>query len=410
MRVTGAMLLVRTRCPLHKAVDGNRGWRWYNPENGMTAPDTPAVAAIFAFFEQPNRKEDFSLAEGDPKSLSATIEALHRAGFLVTDGADAAGPETPKACGWNWAAADQTFANAPPPALSRAIADVAFGGFPYGLGSPAPAVAQGPDMIRRLARSFVYQVDGHTGVPVGFVNMRTGGVALSGVSFVDYGNVQLDSQRLDTSGDGAAMAAAAAALWRQHAVLVAFGGNHAITAPILSGLSEPVQVIQFDAHLDLEAGRPQRLDHAAAASDIARLDHVVRLVQVGVRGFDDIRFARSLADQRAKLTRIDGPDLQSALRNAIDPNLPVYITFDVDCLEPMFAPGTYHLSPGGLSVREATQLVRGVAERAALRGLDIVEVNPDLDTRGLTLHAAILILLETLDAWSTCRSGQVRGR
>ncbi len=189
---------------------------------------------------------------------------------------------------------------------------------------------------------------------------------------------------------------------------VVVGGDHSISLPILRALAKrhgPLAVIQFDAHLDLSSadvwgedfhhGTPFR--HAIEEGLIAD----GQLYQLGLRG------SRGSADDDA-LARARGHTAISAdaisertprrvcaeLRERIGQR-PVYVSFDVDAIDPAFAPGTGTPVPGGISSREALALVRGLVGLNVCGG-DVVEVCPPLDHADLTSHLAAHLVWELL--------------
>jgi agmatinase len=186
------------------------------------------------------------------------------------------------------------------------------------------------------------------------------------------------------------------------------GGDHSITLPVLRALTKrigPVAVVHFDAHLDMSGpevwsdefhhGTPIR--HAIDEGLIER----GQLYQIGVRGpratAGDDMLAR--ANNHTLMTADDigyhgVKRISAELRERIGTR-PVYITFDVDAVDPAFAPGTGTPVPGGLTAREALGLLRGLAG-LDVRGGDVVEVCPALDHADITSHLAAHILWEML--------------
>jgi agmatinase len=186
------------------------------------------------------------------------------------------------------------------------------------------------------------------------------------------------------------------------------GGDHAVTLPVLRALARrhgPLAVVHVDAHLDTSGpetwgepfhhGTPFR--HAIAEGLVAR----GALFQVGIRG--PWGSAEEDVPSRAHGGRIftcdevveRGPAAIGAeIRIALD-RRPVYLSFDVDALDPAFAPGTGTPVPGGLQSREAFALLRALAG-TALVGMDVVEVSPPLDVGDRTCTLAAHLLYEGL--------------
>jgi arginase len=162
---------------------------------------------------------------------------------------------------------------------------------------------------------------------------------------------------------------------------ISLGGDHSITYPILRGfgaLGRSLTVLQIDAHGDLYSEfEGDRYSHACPFTRIMEEGLVKQLVQVGVRTMNDeqrenaLRFGVETIDMRQWATgtrpRMEGP---------------VYVSVDIDGIDPAFAPGVSHREPGGLTTREVISLIQGVD--GPILGADVVEFNPNQDAIGLT--------------------------
>lgn len=175
---------------------------------------------------------------------------------------------------------------------------------------------------------------------------------------------------------------------------VFLGGDHAVTYPAFTGLVEkmsPVSILHFDAHPDLyDSFRGDRFSHACPFARIMEEGLARRLVQVGIRTTNGHQMEQAA---RFGVETITMTDPGAALSLSFEE--PLYISFDVDVLDPAFAPGVSHPEPGGLSTREAVGIIQTV--RAPLfAGADLVEFNPSRDVRGITAMACAKILKEIL--------------
>ncbi|MBN9670508.1 agmatinase [Roseibium aggregatum] len=185
------------------------------------------------------------------------------------------------------------------------------------------------------------------------------------------------------------------------------GGDHLISYPILKALAAdgPVGMIHFDAHTDLfdsyfggfkyTHGTPFR-----RAIEDGYLDPK-RVVQIGIRGtmYDDEDIKWGLA-QGVRIIRIEelderGVDEVMAEARAIVGDLPTYVSFDIDGIDPAFAPGTGTPEIGGFSTREAQRMVR-LLDGLNVIGADLVEVSPPFDTSGGTAWVGVSIMFELL--------------
>ena len=192
------------------------------------------------------------------------------------------------------------------------------------------------------------------------------------------------------------------------AVPFAVGGDHSIALPCLRAVAKkhgPLAVVHVDAHLDTSTGEVWGDDfhHGTPlrhALEEGLIEHG-QLHQIGIRatwgGPEDGALA---ASQGATLYDVDmvaddGIAAVAARVRARIGRRPVYVTFDIDAIDPAYAPGTGTPVPGGLTAREAIRLLRGLAG-ARLVGMDLVEVSPPLDHADVTSHLAAQLLYEGL--------------
>ncbi|HEV3483334.1 MAG TPA: arginase family protein [Candidatus Acidoferrales bacterium] len=182
---------------------------------------------------------------------------------------------------------------------------------------------------------------------------------------------------------------------------IVLGGDHSITYPILRAFDIPVTVMHFDAHLDTWNGAPGNLDHASWVNRAVTLPNVKKIIQIGPRGLanDQESMGNARKDHTTIITceEIHRRGVQWAL-SQIPTSGNIYITFDVDSMDPTLAPGTGTLEPDGFSFAEIDGLLQGVTSKGQLVGMDIVEVNPMRDTSTRTEQTAIRLLIDTLGA------------
>ncbi|HEU5439833.1 MAG TPA: agmatinase [Ktedonobacterales bacterium] len=180
---------------------------------------------------------------------------------------------------------------------------------------------------------------------------------------------------------------AAADLHARGTRVLALGGDHSITAPLVRGLasataSSDLTILHFDAHPDLydEYGG-SRTSHACPFARIMERGLARRLVQVGIRAMNPHQRAQA---ERFGVEVIPMRDVHPGL--TLDLHGPVYVSLDLDALDPAFAPGVSHHEPGGLSVREVLRMLASV--EGPLVGADIVEYNPTRDHAEMTAAVA----------------------
>jgi agmatinase len=208
--------------------------------------------------------------------------------------------------------------------------------------------------------------------------------------------VLVDLGDVDTSGDPdrtfALTEKAVDGILAKGAVPVVLGGDHSITYPVLKAFArhhKPLDVLHFDAHPDLyDDLYGDRLSHACPFARVLDDGLAAGVVQVGVRAVTAAHRAKALkhAVRMVEMKEILDP-LHLRFAN------PVYISFDLDVLDPAFAPGVSHHEPGGLTTRQAVQVIQALKGRIV--GLDIVELNAARDPSGITAAAAFKIIKET---------------
>ena len=173
--------------------------------------------------------------------------------------------------------------------------------------------------------------------------------------------------------------------------VLALGGDHAITYPILRALTgryQELSILHLDAHPDLyDEYEGNRWSHACPFARIMEEKLATRLVQIGIRTMNP--------HQRAQAEHFGVEVLEMSQwqpGSGVTLHGPVYLSLDMDVLDPAFAPGVSHHEPGGLTSRDVIRLIQGV--RAPVVGADIVEVNPERDPLGITAAAAAKFLKE----------------
>jgi len=180
---------------------------------------------------------------------------------------------------------------------------------------------------------------------------------------------------------------------------IVLGGDHSITYPVLRAFDVPVTVIHFDAHLDTWNGAPGNLDHASWVNRAVQLPNVKKVIQLGQRGLanDEESMGNARKDHTTIITseEIHRRGVEWVLAQ-IPASGNIYITLDVDVMDPTLAPGTGTLEPDGLNFREIDGLLKGVTSKGQLVGMDIVEVNPMRDSSTRTEQTAIRLLIDTL--------------
>jgi agmatinase len=205
--------------------------------------------------------------------------------------------------------------------------------------------------------------------------------------FIDLGDIDIDSapNAIET------IKSIVGDLLNRDIRLISLGGDHAITYPLLKSYHKKfgrLEIVHLDAHPDLyESYDGNRFSHACPFARIMEEKLASRLVQVGIR---------SLNPHQKKQAERFGTEIItiSQLENATRLQLkgPLYLSIDLDVLDPAFAPGVAHHEPGGLTTRQLIDLIQRL--QAPIVGADIVEYNPKRDLSDMTAMVAVKILKE----------------
>jgi len=288
-------------------------------------------------------------------------------------------------------------------------ADVAILGVPHGVPYPDPGLttgcAEAPDAVRQRSRRLA-SFAGHHDFDLDGPMLPPG----SGLRIADVGDVPGTPD--DGAGNAARAQGAVRSLLDAGVMPLIFGGDDSVPIPVLRAFAGrgPVCVVQVDAHLDYRdevAG--VREGYSSTMRRIGEMEHVARVVQVGLRGVGSAR-SSDVADARAagnllvtarQLRERGVPWLLAQLPMG----MPIFLLFDVDALDPSVAPAVSGLSPGGLSYDLASDLVCGIAANHRLAGAAFTELVPALDATGAS--ALIVVRLAMLLLGALARRSEV---
>jgi arginase len=182
------------------------------------------------------------------------------------------------------------------------------------------------------------------------------------------------------------------------------GGDHSVTYPVIRAIARKhadLTILDFDAHPDLYPEfQGNRRSHACPFARIMEEGLARRLVQIGIRTMNELQRRQAESFHVEVIEMKDWREVIPLLDS------PVYLSFDVDVLDPAFAPGVSHREPGGLSVREALTAIQAI--RANVVGADIVEFNPQQDPLNTTAAVCAKLFKEVaarmLDNAGYCRN------
>jgi len=218
---------------------------------------------------------------------------------------------------------------------------------------------------------------------------------MSEFAIADYGDLAFDYAHV--SEFPAALTRHIKGILDAGAASVALGGDHYISFPILKAYAEkygPMSLLHFDAHSDTWADDDMtRIDHGTMFYKAIKLGYVdpATSVQVGIRTFNEDTMDVTTIDAREVHERGTTAAVEK-IRKVLG-NKPTYLTFDIDALDPAFAPGTGTPVWGGLASWQAAAMLRDLAG-INIRGGDIVEVSPPFDTTGATAIAGAHVATE----------------
>ena len=234
--------------------------------------------------------------------------------------------------------------------------------------------AEAPPLIRRELFSEAYGTWSETGID------------LEG-RFLDHGDVHFESD-VDPWD---AVTNSVTRVTESGAPLISLGGDHAVTHPILRAVRRRhprLTILHFDAHPDIyDAYQGNPRSHASPFARIMEEGLCDRLIQVGIRAFND--------HHRAQFKRFGVEVIEMAQSHGpLDFRLtsPVYVTVDLDGLDPAYAPGVSHREPGGLTPRQVINWIQGIEQ--PIIGADVVEYNPRCDISNVTATVAAKLVKE----------------
>ena len=221
------------------------------------------------------------------------------------------------------------------------------------------------------------------------------------LAVVDYGDCFFDFGRPETVPD--AIEAHASEIIEQGPGLLTLGGDHFIAWPLLKAHAKkhgkPLSLLHFDAHSDTWEDEEGRVDHGTMFFHAARegLVDPARSVQIGLRTTNDDTLGFNILD--APFVHREGVDVVVEETRKILGDRPVYLSFDIDCLDPAFAPGTRTPDCGGLTSNQAIQILRGLTG-INLIGMDLVEVAPAYDVGDITALAGATLAMEFINLYA----------
>ncbi len=306
-----------------------------------------------------------------------------------------------------------TFFRAPvalvPEDLAAGNVDVAFITAHTDMGLGARGASRGPNDLR--ANGDVYGTWGAFTMP----HMHTMVDPFQDLSIVDYGDAPNDPLSTERTVHEVRKVVAEVASVKhadgRHVIPFVIGGDHSLSYPNIAAMADVygkgnVGVVHFDAHYDATQMMGHLISHGAWVKRLFTEGHIPgkNFIQVGLRGYypdlDSFEWMRENQFRYHPMAEIEkrGWDavMKDVIREAKEGTKYLYVSFDIDTIDPGFAPGTGTPEPGGLNPREAFPLVRRLCAETNLVGFDLVEYAPDRDPGYVTGLIANRLLRECL--------------
>jgi agmatinase len=281
---------------------------------------------------------------------------------------------------------------------ARIDADVAMLGVPFGWPYPrhgsATGCSDGPAAIRRRADRLA-PFRGHWDFDLDAPMLPRDGRP----RIVDVGDVPGDPE--DGPGNAAMTSAAVAAVLDAGAVPICLGGDDSVPIPILRAYAGrgPITVLQVDAHLDFrDEVQGVREGYSSPMRRASEMEHVTRIVQVGLRGAGSARGSDVEDARAAGNLLVTAAELRERgvawLVDQLPADASVFLSLDCDGLDPTVVPAVSAPAPGGLTHADANDLLGGIGRRLA--GAAITEYVPALDESGLSALVVVRLLVRLI--------------
>lgn len=274
-------------------------------------------------------------------------------------------------------------------------ADIAVVGMPFDQGTTnRPGQRYGPRDIREASLIYAWAPQN------GFYYIDTGKTVLKGKRWADLGDVDVVPNDIVRTSQN--MTGAVAAILGKGAFPVILGGDHSITYPAVRAFKLPsLTVVHFDAHLDsYGSGDPNILAHGEWVQQVGKLPGI-KFVQVGMRGIVNdatgVRHAQALGSTIITAERVHREGAR-AIMKSIPALGNIYVSIDIDVLDPSLAPGTGTVEVGGLTFQQMHELLTTLPTKGRVVGVDVVEVNPFFDSTGVTAQTAARLIIDLVGA------------
>jgi agmatinase len=284
----------------------------------------------------------------------------------------------------------QTFMKLPvcltPEDLRAGEIDIAVGGIPWdGTTSSRPGTSLGPRGLRICDHQWTVGYEKY--------HLHTGIDPFKYLKMADYGDAQLLHGAMDLSFEN--MKKFTAEILEGGATPIIMGGDHAISWPNGAAIADHfghgnVSIVHFDAHADTAPLMPRQIQsHGSQFWQLVETGHIKgeHIVQIGLRGYwpgpDVFEWGEEHGVRPHFMAEVQKYGIEAVIDRVVDEIKQgpenVFISLDIDSVDPAYAPGTGSPEPGGFTSREILYAVRRIAHEVGFVGMDLVEVNPQYD-------------------------------
>jgi len=277
--------------------------------------------------------------------------------------------------------------------------DVAVVGAPLDQGTTNRTGARyGPRAIREGS-----QIYGSAMFPkLGVYDVELGRYKLANTKIVDCGDIPVAPTLCQENLD--LITNAVKEILRHKVFPIVLGGDHSITYPVIRAYQDaPLDIVQFDTHMDFaDEFMGIRISHANPIKRASELENVGKITQIGIRGLLN---PEPLFIEEGKKYGARVITAKEAIKSGTEwavSQIPeaenLYVTIDIDALDPSMAPGTGTPEPGGFTYLQMKEMLTALPGKGKIVGFDLVEVNPLYDPAGITSQVAARLILDFLAA------------
>jgi len=235
----------------------------------------------------------------------------------------------------------------------------------------------------------------------GIYDIELGKFKLGGTKIVDYGDIPVGPTLTEINLDLITMSVRD--IIRKKVFPVVLGGDHSITFPVIRAFKKiPMDIVHFDTHTDfLDEEFGIKFCHANPIKRSSELNNVNKITQIGIRGLVNPIYMTEEAMKYGTNIITAEKAIKQGMNWVIE-QIPeaenIYVTIDIDALDPSCAPGTGTPEPGGFNYLQMREMLTALPKKGNIIGFDLVEVNPLYDPAGITGQLAARIIIDFLAA------------